>query len=66
MLEKLSEEYEIAKKILRYREVQKLLSTYIDGIRPLISNGKIHTTVRILVIPTNEELVIARETAALV
>ena len=44
MLEKLSEEYEIAKKILRYREVQKLLSTYIDGIRPLISNGKIHTT----------------------
>ncbi len=44
VLEKLSEEYEIAKKILRYREVQKLLSTYIDGIRPLISNGKIHTT----------------------
>lgn len=44
VLEKLAEEHEIARKILRYRELQKLLSTYIDGIRPLVSNGKIHTT----------------------
>lgn len=44
VLERLAEEHEIARHILRYREVQKLLSTYIDGIRPLISHGLVHTT----------------------
>ena len=44
VLEKLAEEYEIAKLVLRYREIQKLLSTYIDGIRPLITGGVVHTT----------------------
>ena len=44
VLEKLAEEHEIVRLILRYREVQKLLSTYIDGIRPLIRGGVVHTT----------------------
>ncbi len=44
VLEKLAEKHEIARVILRYREVQKLLSTYIDGIRPLVQDGVVHTT----------------------
>ncbi len=44
VLEKLAEEHEIARLILRYREVQKLQSTYIDGIRPLAAGGIVHTT----------------------
>ncbi len=44
VLEKLAEEHEIARLILRYREIQKLQSTYIDGIRPLVINGIVHTT----------------------
>ncbi len=44
VLEKLAEDHEIARLILRYREVQKLLSTYVDGIRPLAVGGIVHTT----------------------
>ncbi len=44
VLEKLAEEHEIASLILRYREIQKLLSTYIDGIAPLVKRGVVHTT----------------------
>ena len=44
VLEKLAEEHEIARLILKYREVQKLQSTYVDGIRPLAAGGIIHTT----------------------
>ncbi len=45
VLEKLAEEHEIARLILRYREIQKLQSTYIDGIRPLVDrDGIVHTT----------------------
>ncbi len=44
VLEKLAEKHEIARVILRYREVQKLRSTYIDGIRPLVREGVVHTT----------------------
>ena len=44
VLEKIAEKHEIARVILRYREVQKLQSTYIDGIRPLVKDGIIHTT----------------------
>ena len=32
------------RKILRYRTVQKINSTYIEGFKPLIKNGKVHTT----------------------
>lgn len=44
VLEKLAEQHEVAKLILRYREVQKLQSTYVEGLRPLVVNGLIHTT----------------------
>ncbi|MBP5177629.1 MAG: DNA polymerase I, partial [Clostridia bacterium] len=45
ILEKLSDEHEIIPLILEYRKYAKLLSTYIDGFRPLIDkNGLIHTT----------------------
>ncbi len=44
VLERLAEDHEIARLILRYRELQKLLSTYIDGIRPLAVGGIVHTT----------------------
>ena len=44
VLEKLAEEHEIAGLILRYREIQKLQSTYVDGISPLVKKGVVHTT----------------------
>ena len=44
VLEQLAGEHEICRLILRYREIQKLRSTYIDGIRPLIRDGIVHTT----------------------
>ncbi len=44
VLEKLAEDHEIVRFILRYRELQKLQSTYIDGIRPLAVSGIVHTT----------------------
>ena len=44
VLEKMAQHHEIARLILRYREIQKLQSTYIDGIRPLVSGGIVHTT----------------------
>ncbi len=43
-LEKYVDEHEIIPLILRYRQAQKLHSTYIEGFRPLIKNGKVHTT----------------------
>ncbi len=44
VLERLAGEHEIVRLILRYREIQKLQSTYIDGIRPLAAGGIVHTT----------------------
>ncbi len=43
-LEKYVGEHPIIPLILRYRQVQKLNSTYIEGFKPLIKNGKVHTT----------------------
>ena len=43
-LEKYAEEYEIVRYILRYRKTQKINSTYIEGFKPLIVNGRVHTT----------------------
>ena len=43
-LEKYAEDSEIVRLILRYRKVQKISSTYIEGFKPLIKNGKVHTT----------------------
>ena len=44
-LEKLRESHPIIEKILEYREIQKLLSTYIDTLPVLAdASGRIHTT----------------------
>lgn len=44
-LEKLVDEHPIIKDILRYRELQKLVSTYIDNLPGMIgTDGKLHTT----------------------
>ena len=43
-LEKYAEKHEIVRLLLRYRKIQKINSTYIEGFRPLIINGKVHTT----------------------
>ncbi len=43
-LEKYANKHEIVRLLLRYRKIQKINSTYIEGFRPLISNGKVHTT----------------------
>lgn len=43
VLQKLAEEHPIAEKILEYRELQKLLSTYIDNFPKMIGeDGRIH------------------------
>lgn len=46
VLEKLVDKAPVVKDILKYRQYQKLLSTYCDGLRPLIDKktGRIHTT----------------------
>ena len=43
-LEKYVDNHEIVRHLLRYRKIQKINSTYIEGIKPLIKNGKVHTT----------------------
>lgn len=44
-LEKLAGEHPIIAEILRYREIQKLVSTYIDTIPTMVgSDGRLHTT----------------------
>ncbi len=45
VLEKLAENYPIARRILDYRELQKLLSTYIDALPAEIvpETGRVHT-----------------------
>ncbi|MEG2002750.1 MAG: DNA polymerase I, partial [Clostridia bacterium] len=44
-LEKLVDKHDIVKYVLRYRQIMKLLSTYIDGLSSQINveSGKIHT-----------------------
>ena len=47
VLDKLYDKHEIIESILEYRSVSKLMSTYIDGLIPLIgSDGRIHSTFR--------------------
>jgi DNA polymerase-1 len=45
-LEKLRDEHPIVDALLRYRELSKLKSTYLDALPPLVSpeDGRIHTT----------------------
>ncbi len=44
VLEKYADDYEIVRLLLRYRQIQKLNSTYVEGFKPLITEGKVHTT----------------------
>lgn len=45
VLEKLKGEHEIIEKVLRYRTIKKLQSTYVEGLSKLISeDGRIHST----------------------
>lgn len=46
ILEKLTDEYPVIKDILKFRQYQKLQSTYLDGLRPLIDRKTqlVHTT----------------------
>lgn len=44
ILEQLADESEAVRLILKYRQYQKLCSTYVEGFRPLIDNGLVHTT----------------------
>lgn len=45
VLEKVKDEYPIVNDILKFRLYQKLLSTYLEGIKPLIDkHGLVHTT----------------------
>ncbi|MBQ8429128.1 MAG: DNA polymerase I [Clostridia bacterium] len=43
-LEKYADSSEIVRYLLRYRKIQKINSTYIEGFKPLIVNSKVHTT----------------------
>ncbi len=46
ILSRLADEYEIARKVLEYRELVKLRSTYVEALPKLINKrtGRIHTT----------------------
>jgi DNA polymerase-1 len=46
LLEQLSEEHELPGTVLKYREIYKLKSTYVDALPGLVSDktGRIHTT----------------------
>ena len=42
VLEKLAPHYEIAQKILVYRGLTKLISTYVNGLKDVVTDGFIH------------------------
>ena len=43
VLDELSKNYEIGKYLLEYREIEKIRSTYIDGLSSDIIDGKVHS-----------------------
>ncbi len=43
-LDYLMDKHPIVPTIVEYRKVNKLLSSYVDGLKPLIRNGLVHTT----------------------
>jgi DNA polymerase-1 len=46
-LQKMAEEHPIVEDLLRYREVEKLRSTYADALPPLIrADGRVHATLK--------------------
>jgi DNA polymerase-1 len=44
VLTKLAESHELPRKLLEYRAIAKLKSTYVDGLTPLIKDGRVHTS----------------------
>ena len=57
-LQKLAEEHPIVEALLRYREVEKLRSTYADALPPLVgADGRIHATFNQLATTTGPDLV---------
>ena len=44
VLEAIADQHPVVDKIIRYRKVSKIASTYLEGLLPYIKNGKIHTT----------------------
>jgi len=44
VLEKIVDRHPIVAKILEHRKLAKLLNTYVDGLKPFIKNGMVHTT----------------------
>ena len=44
VLEGLLDKHPIIQKILDYRKLSKLLGTYVDGLKPLVKRGLVHTT----------------------
>lgn len=53
VLEKLSEKHEIADYILKYRSLNKLISTYLDGILEYIMNdGRVRTSFKQMITAT--------------
>lgn len=54
ILEKLAKKHKIAKKIMEFRELQKLKSTYIDALPVLVhpEDGRIHTSYNQAVVAT--------------
>ncbi|MCH5159338.1 MAG: DNA polymerase I [Clostridiales bacterium] len=44
VLEKLTDKHPIVNKILEHRKLAKLLGTYLDGLKPLVKRGLVHTT----------------------
>ena len=44
VLEKIVDKHPIVPKILEHRKLAKLLGTYLDGLKPLVKRGLVHTT----------------------
>lgn len=44
VLEKLVDKHPVIPKILEHRKLAKLLNTYVDGLKPLLRRGLVHTT----------------------
>ncbi len=44
VLENLTDKHPVVEKILEYRKISKLLGTYVDGLKPLVRHGLVHTT----------------------
>lgn len=52
VLQSLVGSHPVIEDILKYREINKLLSTYIDGLKSLIVGGRVHTVFKQMVAAT--------------